>query len=178
MQNLIEDMLVLTRLESIDYPMRDEFVDIRHLLDEVLIEAKALSNNRHKLSLKCDGPDILGGTEELRSAFSNLVSNAIRYTPEGGEITISWSKNIQGPAFSVKDNGIGIKQENLARLTERFYRVDKGRSRETQGTGLGLAIVKHVLMRHNARLLIESELGKGSVFTIQFPDSAAQGKVA
>lgn len=178
MQNLIEDMLVLTRLESIDYPMRDEFVDIRHLLDEVLIEAKALSNNRHKLSLKCDGPDILGGTEELRSAFSNLVSNAIRYTPEGGEIMISWSKNIQGPAFSVKDNGIGIKQENLARLTERFYRVDKGRSRETQGTGLGLAIVKHVLMRHNARLLIESELGKGSVFTIQFPDSAAQGKVA
>jgi two-component system phosphate regulon sensor histidine kinase PhoR len=178
MQNLIEDMLVLTRLESIDYPMRDEFVDIRHLLDEVLIEAKALSNNRHKLSLKCDGPDILGGTEELRSAFSNLVSNAIRYTPQGGEIMISWSKNIQGPAFSVKDNGIGIKQENLARLTERFYRVDKGRSRETQGTGLGLAIVKHVLMRHNARLLIESELGKGSVFTIQFPDSAAQGKVA
>ena len=178
MQNLIEDMLVLTRLESIDYPMRDEFVDIRHLLDEVLIEAKALSNNRHKLSLKCDGPDILGGTEELRSAFSNLVSNAIRYTPEGGEITISWSKNIQGPAFSVKDNGIGIKQENLARLTERFYRVDKGRSRETQGTGLGLAIVKHVLMRHNARLLIESELGKGSVFTILFPESLAPAKVA
>jgi two-component system phosphate regulon sensor histidine kinase PhoR len=178
MQNLIEDMLVLTRLESIDYPVRDEFVDIRHLLDEVHIEAQALSHNRHKLSLTCDGPDILAGTEELRSAFSNLVSNAIRYTPDGGEIAISWHKNIQGPAFSVKDNGIGIKQENLARLTERFYRVDKGRSRETQGTGLGLAIVKHVLMRHNARLLIESELGKGSVFTIQFPESLAPAKAA
>ncbi|MFZ4691380.1 MAG: phosphate regulon sensor histidine kinase PhoR [Burkholderiaceae bacterium] len=173
MQNLIEDMLVLTRLESIDYPVRDEFVDIRHLLDEVHIEAQALSNNRHKLSLTCDGPDILGGTEELRSAFSNLVSNAIRYTPDGGEIAIAWRKTVQGLAFSVKDNGIGIKQENLARLTERFYRVDKGRSRETQGTGLGLAIVKHVLMRHNARLQIESELGKGSVFTILFPESLA-----
>ena len=173
MQNLIEDMLVLTRLESIDYPVRDEFVDIRHLLDEVHSEAQALSSNRHKISLTCDGPDILGSTEELRSAFSNLVSNAIRYTPDGGEIAISWHKTVQGPAFSVKDNGIGIKQENLARLTERFYRVDKGRSRETQGTGLGLAIVKHVLMRNNARLLIESELGKGSVFTIQFPESLA-----
>jgi len=178
MQNLIEDMLVLTRLESMDYPVRDEFVDMRHLLDEVLIEAKALSNNRHTLSLICDGPDILGGTEELRSAFSNLVTNAIRYTPDGGEIVIYWRKNIKGPAFSVKDNGIGIKQENLARLTERFYRVDKGRSRETQGTGLGLAIVKHVLMRHNARLLIESELGKGSVFTIQFSESLAPAKAA
>jgi two-component system phosphate regulon sensor histidine kinase PhoR len=153
-------------------------VDIHQLLDEVLSEAQALSNNRHMLSLTCDGPDILGGTEELRSAFSNLVSNAIRYTPDGGKIEISWGKNILGPAFSVKDNGIGIKQENLARLTERFYRVDKGRSRETQGTGLGLAIVKHVLMRHNARLQIESELGKGSVFTIQFPESAAPAKAA
>lgn len=178
MQNLIEDMLVLTRLESIDYPMRDEFVDIHHLLDEVILEAKALSAGRHKLSLVCDGPDILGGTEELRSAFSNLVSNAIRYTPEGGEITISWYKTIQGPIFSVKDNGIGIKQEHLARLTERFYRVDKGRSRETQGTGLGLAIVKHVIMRHNARLIVESELGNGSVFSIQFPDSLVRAKAA
>ena len=113
MQNLIEDMLVLTRLESIDYPVRDEFVDIRHLLDEVHSEAQALSSNRHKISLTCDGPDILGSTEELRSAFSNLVSNAIRYTPDGGEIAISWHKTVQGPAFSVKDNGIGIKQENL-----------------------------------------------------------------
>ena len=101
------------------------------------------------------------------------MSNAIRYTPDGGEIAIAWRKTVQGLAFSVKDNGIGIKQENLARLTERFYRVDKGRSRETQGTGLGLAIVKHVLMRHNARLQIESELGKGSVFTILFPESLA-----
>lgn len=178
MQNLIEDMLVLTRLESIDYPMRDEFVDIHRLLDEVLAEAKALSGNKHALTLICNGPDILGGAEELRSAFSNLVSNAIRYTPEGGEIIISWHKTIQGPAFSVKDNGIGIKQEHLARLTERFYRVDKGRSRETQGTGLGLAIVKHVLMRHNGRLLVESEPGKGSVFTIQFPESLVSTKAS
>jgi two-component system phosphate regulon sensor histidine kinase PhoR len=178
MQNLIEDMLVLTRLESIDYPTRDEFVDIAQLLDEVIVEAQALSAGRHKLSVICDGPDILGGTEELRSAFSNLVSNAIRYTPEGGEITVSWGKTILGPIFTVKDNGIGIKQEHLARLTERFYRVDKGRSRETQGTGLGLAIVKHVLMRHNARLIIESELGKGSAFSIQFSEILVQAKAA
>ena len=174
MQNLVEDMLVLTRLESIDYPLRKEVVSIRTLLEQVHAEAEALSAGRHRISIQIDGPDITGGADELRSAFSNLVTNAVRYTPEGGEISIAWRASPQGPEFSVRDTGIGIKQEHLSRLTERFYRVDKGRSRETQGTGLGLAIVKHVLARHDARLRIESEPGQGSVFTIQFPQQVAE----
>lgn len=176
MQNLVEDMLVLTRLESIDYPLRKERVDIRTLLEQVHAEGLALSGSRHKISLHMDGPDITGGTDELRSAFSNLVSNAVRYTPDGGEISIAWKMSLLGPEFSVRDSGIGIKQEHVSRLTERFYRVDKGRSRETQGTGLGLAIVKHVLVRHDARLRIESEPGQGSTFTIQFPEQLVAGR--
>jgi two-component system phosphate regulon sensor histidine kinase PhoR len=124
--------------------------------------------------MKIDGPDIIGGADELRSAFGNLVSNAVRYTPDGGEIRIGWKLSPLGPEFSAQDNGIGIKQEHLSRLTERFYRVDKGRSRETQGTGLGLAIVKHVLVRHDARLRVESEPGKGSTFTIHFPETVLE----
>ncbi len=173
MQNLVEDMLVLTRLESIDYPLRKEIVHVPTLLEQVHAEGLALSGGRHQISLDINGPDIIGGMDELRSAFGNLVSNAVRYTPEGGEIRIEWRVSAQGPEFSVSDSGIGIKQEHLSRLTERFYRVDKGRSRETQGTGLGLAIVKHVLARHDARLRIDSEPGKGSTFAIQFPASAA-----
>jgi len=172
MQNLVEDMLVLTRLESIDYPLRKEVVSVHALLEQVQAEAEALSGGRHSISLQVDGPDIIGGADELRSAFGNLASNAVRYTPEGGEISIAWKLSPQGPEFSVRDTGIGIKQEHLSRLTERFYRVDKGRSRETQGTGLGLAIVKHVLARHDARLRIESELGQGSTFSILFPPEA------
>ena len=174
MQNLVEDMLVLTRLESIDYPVREETIDIPTMLEQIRAEAEALSGGRHAISLHVDGPDILGSPDELRSAFSNLVSNAVRYTPEHGEISIAWQQTPQGPAFSVKDTGIGIKQEHLSRLTERFYRVDKGRSRETKGTGLGLAIVKHVLVRHDARLRIESEPGKGSTFIIQFPENTVR----
>lgn len=169
MQNLVEDMLVLTRLESIDYPPKEDLVEMRPLLEQLRSEAEALSTGRHTIHLSVDGPDLMGNSDELRSAFGNLVSNAVRYTPAGGEITISWKQTDHGPTFSVQDTGIGIKQEHLSRLTERFYRVDKGRSRETQGTGLGLAIVKHVLVRHNARLNIESEPGKGSTFSIQFP---------
>ena len=169
MQNLVEDMLVLTRLESIDYPLRKETVGVRALLEQIHAEAEALSGGRHQINVLIDGPDIVGNPDELRSAFSNLVTNAVRYTPDGGEISISWKSSLSGFEFSVRDTGIGIKQEHLPRLTERFYRVDKGRSRETQGTGLGLAIVKHVLVRHDARLRVESELGKGSTFTIHFP---------
>lgn len=174
MQSLVEDMLVLTRLESIDYPLRKEIVDLHVLLEQVHAEAEALSAGRHTISVHIDGPDILGGADELRSAFSNLASNAVRYTPDGGEIVISWKSSPLGPEFSVRDTGIGIKQEHLSRLTERFYRVDKGRSRETQGTGLGLAIVKHVLMRHDARLRVESAPGKGSTFTIHFSEEVVR----
>lgn len=168
MQNLVEDMLTLTRLESIDYPLRAEPVNVHNLLEQILQEARALSGERHTISLSVDGPDVQGSSDELRSAFSNLVSNAVRYTPEGGRIEIAWRNGSNGPEFSVRDDGIGISAEHIARLTERFYRVDKSRSRETQGTGLGLAIVKHVLLRHGAALAIESEPEKGSTFTVRF----------
>ncbi len=169
MQRLIEDMLTLSRLESVDYPMRPEPVKVAALVDEVLQEARALSNGQHTITASVDGPDILGSTEELRSAFGNLASNAVRYTPPGGKIHISWQGGAGGPQFVVSDTGIGIDQQHIARLTERFYRVDKSRSRETQGTGLGLAIVKHVLLRHRATLTITSEAGKGSSFIVSFP---------
>jgi len=169
MQNLVEDMLTLTRLESIEYPLRPERVNMRALLQQIEQEGIALSAGRHAISMHVDGPDLKGGTEELRSAFGNLVSNAIRYTPPGGEIRIRWEEKENGPQFTVRDTGIGIRPEHISRLTERFYRVDKSRSRETQGTGLGLAIVKHVLLRHDATLLIESEPEKGSTFTVKFP---------
>lgn len=169
MQNLVDDMLVLTRLESLDYPVREEVIDMRALLEQVRAEGEALSGGQHVVSLEFNGPRIKGSHEELHSAIGNLVSNAVRYSPDGGKITIRWQENALGPCCSVSDSGIGIKPDDIARLTERFYRVDKGRSRKTQGTGLGLAIVKHVLMRHNAQLRIDSEEGKGSTFTIQFP---------
>ncbi|MES2025564.1 MAG: phosphate regulon sensor histidine kinase PhoR [Pseudomonadota bacterium] len=168
MQNLVEDMLTLTRLESIDYPLRPEHVNIPNLLRQILQEAEALSGGRHVISLTVDGPDIQGSTDELRSAFGNLVSNAVRYTPEGGRIDIKWQDTGSGLQFSVKDSGIGIRAEHIVRLTERFYRVDKSRSRETQGTGLGLAIVKHVLLRHGAVLAIESQPDMGSTFIVKF----------
>ena len=171
-QNLVEDMLTLTRLESIDYPLRPERVAIGPLLDQITEEAKALSAGRHGISVTADCPDIKGSTEELRSAFGNLVSNAVRYTPEAGTIKISWRMSPTGPQFAVQDNGIGIQAEHISRLTERFYRVDKSRSRETQGTGLGLAIVKHVLLRHDAILSIESTPDVGSTFIVTFPMTA------
>jgi len=177
MQNLVNDMLTLTRLESIDHPLRQNRVDIGALLREVLREGNALSAGRHVLTLQIDAPDIAGSGDELRSAFGNLVSNAVRYTPDGGRITLHWRMSDAGPQFAVQDTGIGIRAEDMPRLTERFYRVDKSRSRETQGTGLGLAIVKHVLLRHHARLGIESEPGRGSTFTIQFPAGALAADV-
>lgn len=178
MQNLVEDMLTLTRLESIDYPVRPEHVNIHNLLDQIKQEADALSGGRHEISLTIDGPDIEGSTDELRSAFSNLVSNAVRYTPEGGRIDIKWKNTEAGPQFSVKDSGIGIRAEHIIRLTERFYRVDKSRSRETQGTGLGLAIVKHVLLRHGAVLAIDSQPEMGSTFIVRFDKNLIDGKTA
>lgn len=168
MQNLIEDMLTLTRLESVEYPVRMERVNMPALLNQIMQEALALSGGKHKISLSVNGPDINGSIDELRSAFGNLVANAIRYTPEGGNIDIIWDTISSQPRFSVKDTGIGIPHEHIKRLTERFYRVDKSRSRETKGTGLGLAIVKHVLLRHNAVLAVKSVPNEGSTFIINF----------
>ncbi|GAB2873749.1 phosphate regulon sensor histidine kinase PhoR [Pseudoduganella ginsengisoli] len=169
MQHLIEDMLTLSRLESVDHPLRSERVDVKKLLDRVLSDARALSAGKHTISLEVNGPDISGSPDELHSAFGNLASNAVRYTPAGGEIRLKWQRSSRGAQFVVEDTGIGISPEHISRLTERFYRVDKSRSRETQGTGLGLAIVKHVLLRHGGNLSITSEAGKGSSFTVSLP---------
>lgn len=170
MQRLIEDMLTLSRLESADYPLRRERVDIGVLVEAIAGEARALSGGQHQITVSLDGPDIDGSTEELRSAFGNLASNAVRYTPAGGTIALCWRDSPDGPQFTVTDSGIGIGPTHITRLTERFYRVDKSRSRETQGTGLGLAIVKHVLLRHGGSLAIRSEAGKGSSFTVTLPN--------
>ncbi len=172
MQRLIEDMLTLSRLESVDYPLRPEKVDMRAMMGEIADEARALSNGKHDVTISVEGPDVKGSAEELRSAFANLASNAVRYTGPGGKIHLSWQNSAGGPQFIASDTGIGIDQVHIARLTERFYRVDKSRSRETQGTGLGLAIVKHVLLRHRGQLTITSEAGKGSNFIVTLPESA------
>ncbi|WP_433693731.1 phosphate regulon sensor histidine kinase PhoR [Herbaspirillum seropedicae] len=171
MQNLIDDMLTLTRLESIDYPLRTEVLRVRPLLERIAEEGRALSAGKHEIVLTIDGPDLKGNAEELRSAFTNLVTNAVRYTPEGGRIILRWQSDEQGAHFAVQDTGIGISPEHISRLTERFYRVDKSRSRETQGTGLGLAIVRHVLLRHHATLEIASVPDHGSTFTAHFPST-------
>ena len=134
-------------------------------------DAKALSAHRHTVALDIGEPAaITGNRDELASAFGNLVSNAVRYTPDGGTITLAWHIDDEGRgAFGVTDTGIGIAPEHIPRLTERFYRVDRSRSRATGGTGLGLAIVKHVLLRHQAELDVTSELGEGSTFTVLLP---------
>jgi two-component system phosphate regulon sensor histidine kinase PhoR len=179
MQRLIEDMLTLSRLESSDFPLRRERVDVHALVEQVALDARALSGGRHAIEYSVEGPDVMGSLDELRSAFGNLAANAVRYTPEGGRILLSWtrggSEGMRDLRFAVADTGIGIDEQHLSRLTERFYRVDKSRSRETQGTGLGLAIVKHVLLRHGGRLAISSEAGKGSVFTAVLPDTSLPG---
>jgi two-component system, OmpR family, phosphate regulon sensor histidine kinase PhoR len=171
MLKLVDDLLMLSRLEGGDSPQREERVDIYALLHALAEDARALSQGRHEIAVRADeGSAITGGADELRSAFGNLVSNAVRYTPQHGHITLAWCKDAQGVGiFSVLDTGIGIAAEHIPRLTERFYRVDRGRSRETGGTGLGLAIVKHVLLRHQATLEIHSEPGVGSDFKIIFP---------
>ena len=169
MQSLIEDMLSLTRLEALETPLQLENVPMQPLVEDVRDNALALSGGRHEIRLEFSGPDIRGSAEELRSAFMNLASNAVRYTPDGGKVTLEWKNTEAGPVFCVTDTGIGIAPEHLPRLTERFYRVDKSRSREMRGTGLGLAIVRHVMMRHGGVLEIASSPGKGSVFCARFP---------
>jgi two-component system phosphate regulon sensor histidine kinase PhoR len=170
MESLVDDLLTLSRLENDQNPLRDELVDVRKLLGEIYHEGQMLSNGKHKIHLQIESDTRLTGSrEELRSAFTNLVTNAIRYTPEGQEIVMRWSQREGQSMFAVQDNGIGIAPQHIPRLTERFYRVDHSRSRETGGTGLGLAIVKHIAMRHQAKLEVASEEGKGSVFTLVFP---------
>jgi two-component system phosphate regulon sensor histidine kinase PhoR len=169
MNRLIEDLLMLSRLESQESALLEEDVDMPRLLHDVADDARALSGGRHTITVECDSAHVRGSRDELRSAVGNLVSNAIRYTPAGGSITLTWKVGNDGAIVSVQDTGIGVAPEHIPRLTERFYRVDKSRSRETGGTGLGLAIVKHVLLRHDGRLDIDSQLGLGSTFSAWFP---------
>jgi len=169
MRHLIEDLLTLSALET-DAPPQEEQVSMAAVLADVREEAEVLSAGRHEIVLVDRGPPgLLGNPRELRSAFGNLASNAVRYTPAGGRIELLWQREGGDAVFAVADTGIGIESQHIARLTERFYRVDRGRSRETGGTGLGLAIVKHVLERHGGRLQIESTLGEGSRFTARLP---------
>lgn len=170
MKRLIDDLLMLSSLEHAPPPPAAERVALRPLLERVRGEAQSLSGGKHRISLEASGGhDLLGAESEISSAFVNLVSNAVRYTPAGGEIRLRWKPADGGAEFSVEDTGIGIDPEHLPRLTERFYRVDRGRSRESGGTGLGLSIVKHALARHQAILAIESAPGKGSRFIARFP---------
>jgi two-component system phosphate regulon sensor histidine kinase PhoR len=175
MQRLIGDMLTLSRLESDEYPLKRERIDMKALVEQVALDARALSNGRHEIEFSAEGPDLMGSADELRSAFGNLATNAVRYTPAGGRILLSWTRGEKDLRFAVADTGIGIDEQHISRLTERFYRVDKSRSRETQGTGLGLAIVKHVLLRHGGKLVIGSEPGKGSTFTAVLPNTSLPG---
>lgn len=169
MDRLVSDLLTLSNLEETAVPLKQEHVDVPALIGTLIEEARALSGSRHILTADMAWTTQLHGNhDELHSAFSNLISNAIRYTPEGGQITVRWYLRDKQPVFEVIDSGIGIALEHVSRLTERFYRADKSRSSATGGTGLGLAIVKHVLMRHQANLEIESEPGKGSRFRAIF----------
>lgn len=170
MAALVQDLLVLSKLETSDQQRGSEEVDVGPLVAAVANETRALSNGRHTVVVECsDECVIAGSSKELHSAFANLASNAVRYSPDGGTITLRWWRDIRGGHFSVRDQGLGIAAVHFPRLTERFYRVDSGRDRATGGTGLGLAIVKHVMVRHGGALDIESAPGRGSNFTLHFP---------
>jgi two-component system, OmpR family, phosphate regulon sensor histidine kinase PhoR len=168
MTQIVEDLLTLSRLEA-QQKLTEERVPMRALMSGLKREAEALSQGRHSISIiRTSELDLRGSTDYLHSAFSNLLSNAVRYTPIGGRIEVSWQATAEGARFAVADTGYGIPPEHLPRITERFYRVSTSRSRETGGTGLGLSIVKHVLQLHQARLEIESEVGVGSTFSCLF----------
>lgn len=169
MGRLVADLLTLSKLEDTLNALQEEAVDVPALLRMLCQEGESLSAKRHVLRLELMSEHaLLGSAEELRSAFGNLISNAICYTPQGGTILVGWHEQGDQLVFSVQDSGIGIAPQHIPRLTERFYRVDHSRSRETGGTGLGLAIVKHIAGRHHARLEIVSEEGTGSTFKIVF----------
>lgn len=173
MRHLVADLLTLSALEASTTPI-DDPIDMAALLDRIELAARELSKGRHELHFQKDtGLNLVGSESEVASALTNLVTNAIRYTPDGGRILVTWGRTEladgQFAQFAVTDTGIGIPAHHLPRLTERFYRVDRGRSRESGGTGLGLAIVKHVLTRHQARLEISSTVGVGSRFAVLFP---------
>jgi two-component system phosphate regulon sensor histidine kinase PhoR len=171
MQTLVSDLLTLAALEGGPRPPADRWFSLAPLLAQAQSDATTLSAGRHRIDFDCDMAAQLAGSEsELASAIANLVNNAVRYTPDGGRVDVAWRLLADGSgSLSVADNGIGISNEHLPRLAERFYRVDGSRSRDTGGTGLGLSIVKHVVQRHGGELDIRSAPGKGSTFTLSFP---------
>jgi two-component system, OmpR family, phosphate regulon sensor histidine kinase PhoR len=170
MGRLIQDLLTLSSLEARANLADQTRVPVKALVDELVVSAEAISDGKHTLSIDIP-PDlsILGSAMALRSIFGNLINNAVNYTPADGNITISWRETEREGIFSVQDTGIGIPEIHLPRISERFYRVDQGRSRETGGTGLGLAIVKHALSRHQGHLEIKSQINQGSTFEACFP---------
>ncbi|RYY77847.1 MAG: PAS domain-containing sensor histidine kinase, partial [Comamonadaceae bacterium] len=175
METLVNDLLTLSRLEGSAPPPGNQWTPARALIAHSEEEARGLSSRLtplgHRLSVSVDSDcEISGSPTELQSAMSNLLSNAVRYTPGGGKVEVTWRRLSDGRAeYAVKDTGPGIDAQHLPRLTERFYRIDRSRSRETGGTGLGLAIVKHIAQRHGAELRIESKVGEGSRFALVFP---------
>ena len=173
MENLVSDLLLLSRLEASRTISDEQPIQIHSMLQHIYEDGMALGKDKgHQFELDTDDShDLLGQEIELYSAFSNLVFNAVRYCPADGLIVIRWWVDKEGGHFAVKDNGIGIESIHIPRLTERFYRVDESRSSSSGGTGLGLAIVKHVLLRHHAKLEIDSQPGHGSTFTCHFPET-------
>jgi two-component system phosphate regulon sensor histidine kinase PhoR len=171
MQSLVADLLTLARLEGSPPPPTDRWLPLAPLLLRALIDAKALSKGRHEIDFDGgESTEVAGSEAEIFSAVANLLNNAVRYTPEGGRIRLAWQVLADGTGdLAVTDTGIGIAREHLPRLTERFYRVDGSRSRDTGGTGLGLSIVKHVAQRHGGEIGVSSEPGRGSVFRIRLP---------
>ncbi len=179
MKNIVEDLLFLSKLETKQRRTSDDAVNVPNLIAAIRVEAFALSKQAANHEIVTDVDDSLwlfGDEAELRSAFSNLIVNAVHYSPEGGKIAIKWFRERNQAYLSVVDSGIGIPTDQIPRLTERFYRVDKSRSRQSGGTGLGLAIVKHVLNSHQAELTIESTVGVGSTFTCIFPAARLAGR--
>lgn len=170
MQTLLNDLLILSRLENNPVVSSLEKVDMHELIETLWVEALSLSKGQHKLDKKNEGPRwMMGQHNELHSAMGNLVANAIYYTPAGGRISLVWTQHKKHPVFAVKDTGIGIAAKHIPQLTERFYRVESGRSQKTGGTGLGLSIVHHIARHHQAKLVITSEPEKGSTFRLVFP---------
>ncbi|MEC8898518.1 MAG: phosphate regulon sensor histidine kinase PhoR [Pseudomonadota bacterium] len=171
MEALITDLILLSRIETGEHTVDDTLTDVDALLNQICHDARALSGDKgHQITVQISDHRLLQGDEsQLRSAFSNLVFNAVKYTPAGGAITVAWSTNRDGAHLSVKDTGIGIDPIHIPRLTERFYRADPSRHKDTGGTGLGLAIVKHVLINHDGNLEIRSKVGEGSEFICHFP---------
>jgi len=171
METLITDLILLSQIETAEQEENDTPTDVGRLIRQICEDARTLSGeDKHEIIFEAADPNLLKGNEnQLRSAFSNLVFNAVKYTPARGRITVSWFTNREGGHLSVKDTGAGIDQVHIPRLTERFYRADPSRHKDTGGTGLGLAIVKHVLLNHDGRLEIRSSLGEGSEFICHFP---------